>query len=187
MEGGSRTSARGVQYAEILLAHTSPFKTQDWRRELAPWKQIKVGLCIFLSYTCREVVQKEEGKRSLLSLMTRIMWVFWCCCYYFLDAPCQRAPSLTCLQEWNPNSFTVKSRFTDTRLIRTPCYYGQFALSLGKESPYIFSKFKPLNTDTPLIGTLSMAPLDFQNFVARSAASRPKKPHYARQTREVDL
>ena len=32
-----------------------------------------------------------------------------------------------------------------------------------------------------------MAPLDFQNFVARSAASRPKKPHYARQTREVDL
>ena len=29
MEGGSRTSARGVQYAEILLAHTSPFKTQD--------------------------------------------------------------------------------------------------------------------------------------------------------------
>ena len=99
MEGGSRTSARGVQYAEILLAHTSPFKTQDWRRELAPWKQIKVGLCIFLPYTCREVVQKEEGKRSLLSLMTRIMWVFCCCCYYFLDAPCQRAPSLTCLQE----------------------------------------------------------------------------------------
>ena len=27
-------------------------------------------------------------------------------------------------------------------------YYGQFALSLGKESPYIFSKFNPVNTDT---------------------------------------
>ena len=33
--------------------------------------------------------------------------------------------------------------FTDTGLIRT--YYGQFALSLGKDSLYIFSKF---NTDT---------------------------------------
>ena len=28
-------------------------------------------------------------------------------------------------------------------LIQTPYYYGQFALSLGKESPYIFSKFNP--------------------------------------------
>ena len=34
---------------------------------------------------------------------------------------------------------TVKSCFTDTRSIRTPLYYGQFALSLGKENPYIFT------------------------------------------------
>ena len=33
-------------------------------------------------------------------------------------------------------------------LIRSPHYYGQFASSLGKESPYIFSKFSRLNTDT---------------------------------------
>ena len=40
---------------------------------------------------------------------------------------------------------TVKLRFTKTRIIRTPHCYGQFALSLGKESPYIFSKFnRPL-------------------------------------------
>ena len=32
--------------------------------------------------------------------------------------------------------------------LRTPHHYGQFALFLGKESPYIFSKFIPLNTDT---------------------------------------
>ena len=32
--------------------------------------------------------------------------------------------------------------------LRTPHYYRQFALSLGKESPCIFSKFNPLNTDT---------------------------------------
>ena len=48
----------------------------------------------------------------------------------------------------------VKTRFTDTGLIRTPHYYGQFSLSLGKESPYVFSKF----TDTPLIRILSMPP-----------------------------
>ena len=39
---------------------------------------------------------------------------------------------------------TVKARFTDTRLTRIHHYYGQFALSLGKESPCIFSKFNPL-------------------------------------------
>ena len=56
---------------------------------------------------------------------------------------------------------TDKPRFTDTRLIRTPHYYGQFALSLGKESPYIFFKFDPLNTDAPFIRTLSMVPSPF--------------------------
>ena len=39
-----------------------------------------------------------------------------------------------------------------------PHYYRQFALSLGKESPYVFSRFNPLNTDTPLIQTLLMDP-----------------------------
>ena len=53
---------------------------------------------------------------------------------------------------------TEEPRFTDTRLIQTLHYYGQFALSLVKEGPYIFSKFNPLNTDTPLIRTFSMAP-----------------------------
>ena len=43
---------------------------------------------------------------------------------------------------------TVEPRFTDTGLIRTPRYYGQFSLSLGKKSPYILSKFNPHNTDT---------------------------------------
>ena len=58
----------------------------------------------------------------------------------------------------NSPQYMVKPRFTDTRLIRTPHYYGQFALSLGKESPYIFSKFDPLNTNAPSIRTLSMVP-----------------------------
>ena len=41
----------------------------------------------------------------------------------------------------------------ETRLMRTPHFYGEFALSLGKQSPYNLSKFNPLNTDTPFIRT----------------------------------
>ena len=43
-------------------------------------------------------------------------------------------------------------------LIQTPHYYGQFALSLGKESPYIFSINLTRLIRTPLIWTLSMDP-----------------------------
>ena len=45
--------------------------------------------------------------------------------------------------------------------LRTPHYYLQFALTLGKEIPYIFSKVNLLNTDTRLIWTISMAPSMF--------------------------
>ena len=53
---------------------------------------------------------------------------------------------------------TVKPGFTDTCLIRTPHYYGQFAFSLGTESPYIFSTFNLVNPDTLLKRRLSMVP-----------------------------
>ena len=39
--------------------------------------------------------------------------------------------------------------------------YGQFALSLGKETPYIFSKFNSLYTHTLLIWILSLGPSVF--------------------------
>ena len=42
---------------------------------------------------------------------------------------------------------TVITRFAVTRLIRTP--HGHFALSLEKENSFIFSKFYPLNRQTP--------------------------------------
>ena len=48
---------------------------------------------------------------------------------------------------------TVKLRFTDTCLTRTVCFVP------GKRKPLHFFKFNPLYTDTPLIRTLSMAPL----------------------------
>ena len=43
-------------------------------------------------------------------------------------------------------------------LVQTPHQYVKFALSLGKEIPYIFSKFDLLNIDTLFIHALSMAP-----------------------------
>ena len=46
----------------------------------------------------------------------------------------------------------------DTCLVWTSHYYGQFAFFPGKESPYVSSKLNPLNTDSPLIQKLSMAP-----------------------------
>ena len=48
----------------------------------------------------------------------------------------------TLSQKKNAQAATV-----EPRLIGTLRYYGQFSLSLG-ESPYILSKFNPLNTDT---------------------------------------
>ena len=49
------------------------------------------------------------------------------------------------------DTLSVKPCFMDTHLIQTPHYYVKFALSLGKEIPYIFSKFNLLNIDTLLI------------------------------------
>ena len=43
--------------------------------------------------------------------------------------------------------------------MRTPHFYGEFALSLGKENPYILSKFNRLTTDTPFIRTLFYGPI----------------------------
>ena len=42
--------------------------------------------------------------------------------------------------------------------LRTPHYYGDFALSLGKESPYIFTKVNSLNTDTSLLRGFCFVP-----------------------------
>ena len=43
-------------------------------------------------------------------------------------------------------------------------YYGPFSLSLGKESPYIFSKFNPLYTDSLYESPLSV----FTEFVCNN-------------------
>ena len=46
---------------------------------------------------------------------------------------------------------TAKPHFTDTHLIQTPRYTRQLSLSLGKVSPYIFSKFNLFNPLSPNI------------------------------------
>ena len=54
--------------------------------------------------------------------------------------------------------FVIRSNstlWTCTPLIRTRHCHGQFAFSLGKESPYIFAKFNLLKTDT-FYGSLSV-------------------------------
>ena len=48
-------------------------------------------------------------------------------------------------------SQTMKTSYSQIPALRTPHYHGQFVLSLGKESPYIFSKFNPLNRSTSLM------------------------------------
>ena len=48
---------------------------------------------------------------------------------------------------------TVKSLFTDNRLLRTPHYYGQFALSQGERKLYTLSLINP-----PLVPAISVHP-----------------------------
>ena len=59
--------------------------------------------------------------------------------------------------ERRPGTFVLWFSFnkcSQTLPNQTAHYYQQFALSLAKESPHSFSKFKPLIMDTPLIRTL---------------------------------
>ena len=48
---------------------------------------------------------------------------------------------------WFPSNLNIFSTIQSRPALRTPRYYRQFALSLGKESPYILSKFNQLNMD----------------------------------------
>ena len=57
-----------------------------------------------------------------------------------------------CFKQISFKLHTVKPSIMDARLMWTPCYYRQFVLPLGNESPYIFSHFNLL------IRSLSMAP-----------------------------
>ena len=50
----------------------------------------------------------------------------------------------------------MKPHFMDTCFMWKTHYYRQFSLSLRKESSYNFSKFNPLNTDTPSIPLLQV-------------------------------
>ena len=74
--------------------------------------------------------------------------------YFGLTCVCQKrvflsSPASLSKQEhiWFPCNLNIFSTIQWKPALRTPRYYRQFALSLGKENPYILSKFNPLNMD----------------------------------------
>ena len=88
-------------------------------------------------------------------------WPLWMTNSFSTGMPCHLInkyllfySQVTLKSSWpnNDHKVTVKHHFIDTHLIWTLHYYGQFALSLLH-----FSKSNPLNKDTPLKRTLSMA------------------------------
>ena len=76
----------------------------------------------------------------------------------FTDTRLIRTPQYYEQFALSPGKEVPTFSLNSTRLIRTPQYYGQFALSLGKESLYFFSKFNPLNTDTSVLRTVCFVP-----------------------------
>ena len=72
---------------------------------------------------------------------------------------------------------TVKLRFTDTRLTRTVCFVP------GERKPLHLFKFNPLYTDTPLIRTLSMAPLAWLTAFGRTQVMFPRERERERERR----
>ena len=63
----------------------------------------------------------------------------------------------------NQPNISVKPPCKGTHSVQTPHYHGQFSLSLRKQSPYIFSKFNLLNTDTLLTQLLNRVWLYFHS------------------------
>ena len=68
------------------------------------------------------------------------------------------------LTQWNTACSWWKGELIDNpsglqffERLKSTYYYGQFALSLGKESPYILFKLHPLNTNMLLIWNFSLA------------------------------
>ena len=61
---------------------------------------------------------------------------------------CPKTSEIRSKQPYSLAPYFYLIKEVEPRLVRTPRYYGQFALSLGKRLPYIFSKFNPLNSVT---------------------------------------
>ena len=70
---------------------------------------------------------------------------------------------------WSSGVWRGKSENRVTSLLRTVCVIP------GEESNYIFSKFDPLNTDTPLLQTPSMGPSVTASWLSQLGSSGGKK------------
>ena len=89
-----------------------------------------------------------------------------------------RSPSSLSKQEhiWFPSNLNIFSTIQSKPALQTLRYYGQFALSLGKESLYIFSKFDPLNMDTFYRPLSVCITVDCKTLRACEASHWEKKP-----------
>ena len=70
---------------------------------------------------------------------------------------CPKTSEIRSKQKYSLAPYFHLIKQVEPRLVRTPRYYGQFTLPLGKRLPYIFSKFNPVNTVTsygPLVSVL---------------------------------
>ena len=91
------------------------------------------------------------GFKRLINSLAYCAYLNWA---GFPDSVQLEISMLSILENVGPvYSLGIIFRYSQTVRTRTPHYYGQFALSLRKENPYIFSKFNLLITDTPLIYT----------------------------------
>ena len=123
----------------------------DWIESLFIERGIyRVDISLFMARTLNSV-REENISRVFFSVINRE-------CIFFLIlryGECYNRQmfyrTLKVFKEWD-TMYTDKAGYTETLLIRTTHYYGRFALSLGKERSYIFSKLNPL------LRTLSTAP-----------------------------
>ena len=91
-------------------------------------KRLKQSISILKKFHCQKVDSTRNGKPWRLS--GRFQTLTW-----RLGEMVQNLGSPRLSGRVDSPVYTVKPRFLDTCLIKTPHYYRQFALSLGKESP----------------------------------------------------
>ena len=144
------------------LQLTTPENTTTWHNALClslqnfAWAFFSVSLGAILT-------PKRNWRKWLCKILGHygMSWYFWSgqFCIFSFGWPEKK--------EFFPNFFRWATWISQVQrnlciqsnpALWTPHYYLQFALSLGKESPYIFSKVNPLNTDTSLLRTVCCVP-----------------------------
>ena len=125
-----------------------------YHSEILPvsWSPVPSFTMPWISNPWRRKSRHLKKWLTLCKLKERIVCYFQKLYYFFSNL------TLTLNSDYHLLTFNcvvVSPCFTDTYLIWTPHYYGQFPLSLGKENPYILFRFNLLSMVT-LYGSLSV-------------------------------